>query len=511
MKNQNKILVIDYGSQYSHLIARRIRELGVFSQVISPEQSEKITTDYQRVTGLILSGGAYSVSDKKAPKLNKKILTLSIPILGICYGHQLLVKHYQGKISDLKIGEYGLTNLSIAKGNPLFQGMQGKIVVWMNHQDVVEKMPSELMTIASSTNSAVAAFCHKQFPFYGLQFHPEVSHTPLGKKILANFVFEICKSQKSWQTKDIISKIRAKILEQMTDKKAIIALSGGIDSTVAALLCDPIFKKNLTAIFVNTGLMRYKEKEFIKKNFSHYNFKLKIINAQKIFFARLQGISYGNEKRRIIGKTFIDLFTEQIQNKKDEILIQGTIFSDRIESGHTKNSSAIKLHHNVGGLPKNLKVKIYEPLRDLYKDEVREIAKELGVSEELRYRNVFPGVGNAVRIAGEVTKKKTLIVQKASYILEEELKQAGLYYKVWMGFAILLSIKSVGIQGDKRSYKFPVVLRIIESSDAMSANFAFIPYSLLSKISHRITNEIPEVNRVLYDITNKPPATMEWE
>lgn len=511
MKNQDKILVIDYGSQYSHLIARRIRDLGVFSQVISPEQATKITTEYQEVTGLILSGGAYSVADKKAPQLHKQILTLAIPILGICYGHQLLVKHYQGKVSDLKVGEYGLTDLSITRENLLFKGMKEKIEVWMNHQDVVAQMPPELTTIASSKNSAVAAFCHKKLPFYGLQFHPEVSHTPLGKKMLANFAFEICKSQKSWKTKDIISKIRTEILEQVAGKKAVIALSGGIDSTVAALLCEPILRQNLTAVFVDTGLMRYREKEFMKKNFSHYNFQLKIISAQKKFFDRLKGISYGNEKRRIIGKTFIDLFTAQIQNKKDELLIQGTIFSDRIESGHTKNSSKIKLHHNVGGLPKNLKVKIYEPLRDLYKDEVREIAKELGVSEELRYRNVFPGVGNAVRITGEVTAKKALIVQKASYILEQELKQAGLYHKVWMGFAILLSIKSVGIQGDKRSYKFPVVLRIVESSDAMSAKFSFIPHSLLSAISHRITNEIPEVNRVLYDITNKPPATMEWE
>lgn len=511
MKNQDKIFVIDYGSQYSHLIARRIRELGVFSEVLNSEQSTQIIHNDKALKGLILSGGAYSVDDKKAPKLNKEILKLEIPVLGICYGHQLLVKHYQGKVADLKIGEYGLMNLSITKSNPLFQKLPKTLQVWMNHQDVVETLPTELEKIASSQNSDVAAFCHKKLPFYGLQFHPEVSHTNFGKEILQTFALKICNCQKHWQSKNIIEKIKTEIIQQLGNKKCVIALSGGIDSTVAALLCEPILQKNLIAIFIDTGLMRFQEKKFIKENFSHYNFQLKIINAQKKFFQKLQGVTFGNQKRRVIGKAFIQIFTEEIKKIGADFLIQGTIFSDRIESGHTKNSSKIKLHHNVGGLPKNLKIKIYEPLRDLYKDEVRAIAKELGVSEELRHRNVFPGVGNAVRIVGEVIPSKAKLVQKASYILETELKNAGLYHKVWMGFAILLPIKSVGIQGDKRSYKFPIVLRIIDSSDAMTANFSIIPYELLSKISHRITNEISEINRVLYDITNKPPATMEWE
>ena len=506
-----QILVIDYGSQYAHLIARRIRELGVFSQVLDSETSIEKIKQLTSVRGFILSGGSYSVDDKKAPTLNKALLNFEVPILGICYGHQLLVKHYQGKIADLQIGEYGVAELKLKKENILWKGLAKKFMVWMNHQDQIQKLPSELTSIASTNNSQVAAFCHKTLPHYGLQFHPEVSHTTLGKKILANFVFDICVTKKEWHTKYIIQQIRQEIKEKIGAQKAVIALSGGIDSTVAAILCEPILKKNLSAIFIDTGLMRFKEKEFMQQKFNQHSFDFKIVLAKNKFFSALKGVVFGNQKRRQIGKIFIDIFTKEIKKKKGNVLIQGTIYSDRIESGHTKYSSKIKLHHNVGALPKNLKIQIYEPLRNLYKDEVRQIAKELGIDEELRQRNVFPGVGNAVRIVGAVTPKKAEIVQKASYILETELKQAKLYHKVWMGFAILLPLKSVGIKGDKRSYKFPIVLRIIESKDAMTANFTQIPYQLLSKISHRITNEIKDINRVLYDVTNKPPATMEWE
>ncbi|MEO0090418.1 MAG: glutamine-hydrolyzing GMP synthase [candidate division WOR-3 bacterium] len=506
----DKILILDFGGQYTHLISRRIRELGVYTEILPGNISfSKIAKN--NFKGIILSGGPSSVYKKDSPKVDKEILKKGIPILGICYGHQLIAYLLGGKIEKGKAGEYGLTELRIIKRSPLFEGLAKKEIVWMNHRDVVKTLPKDFEIIAETEYSKIAAYQNLEKKIFGVQFHPEVSHTKKGKEILKNFVFKICQVKKEWQTKRMIEIIKREIKNEIGNKKAILALSGGIDSLVAAILVNSVIKNNLLSVYVDTGLMRKEDKEIIKRFSREYKFKLKIINAQKEFFKNLKGIVNPEEKRKIIGKIFIKIFERIAKKMNCDILIQGTIYSDRIESGQTRYSSKIKSHHNVGGLPKRSFLKIYEPLRNLYKDEVRNIAKILRIPKEIIKRHVFPGPGFAVRIIGEVTPKKVAIVKKATEIIEEELKRVGYYHKVWMAFPVLLSIKSVGIQGDKRSYKYPIVIRVVESQDAMTANFTKIPYSILEKISQRLTNEIKEINRVVYDITNKPPATMEWE
>lgn len=507
----DRIIVLDFGGQYCHLISRRIRDCGVYSEVFPAHTTKKDIEKLKRVKGVILSGGAASVYDKASVKCDKRILKLGIPLLGICYGHQLIAYLEKGKVLAGKSGEYGVTELKILSKSKLLRGLSKIERVWMNHRDVVQKLPQDYSTVASTQNSPVAVFENNKKKIYGLQFHPEVTHTLQGNRILENFVFEICKAKKGWNTSSIEKNIQGEIQQKIGNKRALIALSGGVDSGTAALLVHKIIGKNLTAVYVDTGLMQYKETEFIKQVFAKYHLNLKIIKAQNRFFMNLRGIAAPEEKRKVIGKLFIDLFDGVAQKEKAKVLIQGTIYSDRIESGITPHSSTIKSHHNVGGLPRNMKLEVYEPLRNLYKDEVRKLARKIGLPNMLIKRHVFPGPGLAIRMIGEVTPKKAEITRKASYIVEEELKEANLYNKVWMAFAVLLPIKSVGIQGDSRSYKYPVVIRIVESKDAMTANFSKIPYAILEKISTRITNEIPEVNRVVYDISNKPPATMEWE
>ncbi len=506
------IVVLDFGGQYCHLISRRIKDLGVYSEVqpasVGVEELKKI----KGLKGIILSGGAASVYDSSSPKCDQNIFDLAIPVLGICYGHQLIAYFIKGgKVALGEHGEYGITKLKIIKKNMLLTGFKANEDVWMNHQDVIENLPTDFAIIASTKNSPIAAFENNSKKLYGVQFHPEVTHTPQGTVVLKNFIFKICKAKKEWCIKNFITKIEEEIKEKIGQRKVIIGLSGGVDSSTAALLLSHIITKRLTAVYVDTGLMRADETEFIRKTFSKYPLNLRIVDASSKFFSALKGITDPEEKRKVIGKLFIDIFDEIAKQENAQVLIQGTIYSDRIESGITEHSSRIKSHHNVGGLPNEMKLEIYEPLRDIYKDEVRKLAKMLGLPKEIILRHVFPGPGLAVRIVGEVTPEKTEIVRKATKIIEEELKKAKLYEKIWMGFAVLLSIKSVGIQGDTRTYKYPIVIRIIESKDAMTANFAKISYNLLSKISTRITNEISHVNRVVYDISNKPPATMEWE
>lgn len=501
----DKIIVLDFGGQYCHLISRRIRDFNVYSEVLPSNITKEEVSNIKNLKGIVLSGGAASVYKKDSPKLDKEILNLNIPILGVCYGHQLIAHLEKGNVKKGDFGEYGITKLNILVEDGLLKNVRLKNV-WMNHKDVVKYLPDYTVS-ASTENSPVAVFENNKKKIYGVQFHPEVTHTEEGNKILKNFI-EICKAKRERNTSNTIRNISKDIKEKIK-KKAIIGLSGGVDSSTAALLINKIIGNNLVCVYVDTGLMRYKEVEFIKKEFSNLN--LKIIKAEDRFLKELKGIVDPEEKRRIIGKLFIEIFDEIAEKEKVGILIQGTIYSDRIESGLTKYSSKIKSHHNVGGLPENMKLKIYEPLKDLYKDEVRDIAKKLNVSNEIINRHVFPGPGLAVRIIGEVTKEKVKIVRKASYIIEEELRKSNFYDKVWMAFAVLLPIKSVGIQGDERSYKYPVVVRIIESKDAMTANFSKIPYEILDRISTRITNELNEINRVVYDISNKPPATMEWE
>lgn len=507
----DKIIVLDFGGQYCHLIARRIRDFGVFAQVVPSDISANAVNGDRAIKGIILSGGARSVYDKNAPPFDKNIFQLQIPLLGICYGHQLIAHLLGGNVVSGRAGEYGLTILSVVRYYKIFAGIGKRLSVWMNHRDIVRSLPKGFTILAKTTHSPIATFSNERKSIYGVQFHPEVSHTRKGEQLLKNFVFDICKCKPSWSSHSLIESIITEARETIGKEKAIIGLSGGVDSSTTAMLVSKAIGKNLIAVYIDTGLMRYKETQQVKKVFEGRGLNLKIILAGSQFFRALKSVASPEHKRKVIGRLFADIFSRVAKNEKAQFLIQGTIYSDRIESGITEHSSKIKSHHNVGGLPKNLKLKLYEPLRELYKDEVRKIAKEIGLPKEIIERQVFPGPGLAIRIIGEVTRKKVEIVRLASYIIEEELRKTEFWKQIWMSFAVLLPIKSVGIQGDERSYKYPIVVRIVESKDAMTAHFSKIPFEILEKISTRITNEIKEVNRVVYDITNKPPATMEWE
>ncbi len=506
----DEIVVLDFGGQYSHLIARRIRELGVYAEIKDPSISSKELDNIDDLKGIILSGGAASVYDKDSPSCEKQILDLNYPIFGICYGHQLLSFLSNGKVDRAESGEYGITDLRVESSSELLKDWSGN-EVWMNHKDQVISMPQDFSLIASSSNSPVAAFEHQNKEIYGVQFHPEVTHTDQGGKIFENFVLNICNAKKEWNPSYLADDLIKKAREAVRDKNAIIGLSGGVDSTTAAAIMSVAIGDNLTAVYVDTGLMRHNETEFIRETFSHRDLDLKIIEKKQEYFEMLEGVTAPEKKRKLIGNKFIEIFEEVAAEESADILVQGTIYSDRIESGITKHSETIKSHHNVGGLPAEMDLDVYEPLKDLYKDEVRDIARRLGLPDKILKRHVFPGPGFAIRIVGEVTPEKADIVRKASHIIKTEMKKEGLYEQVWMAFAVLLSLRNVGIEGDTRSYGYPIVIRIVESEDAMTANFAKIHYELLEKMSTRITNELDQVNRVVYDISNKPPATMEWE
>jgi len=506
----DKIAILDFGGQYCHMISRRVRELGVFTEVLPHSISAEEIRKDANIKGIIISGGANSVYEDNAPQFDHKILNLGIPLLGICYGHQLIVHALKGKVATSTNGEYGPAALT-CKNGVLFCNLKPEQQVWMNHRDVVTKLPTGFLTVATTEHSAVAAYENIDKKIFGVQFHPEVTHTKKGQKMLRQFVIGVCRCRRSWTLQSLEKNIIAETRATIGDKKAIIGLSGGIDSSVAAILTGTAIHNNLIAVYVDTGLMRYGETATIRRIFKDIKVDLRIVEAHKEFFTALKGVSEPEQKRKIIGKLFVDIFEKIARAEKADFLIQGTIYSDRIESGITKNSSTIKSHHNVGGLPKDLKLSLYEPLRDLYKDEVRKLAKSITLPPEITTQQVFPGPGLAVRIVGEVTREKAETVRQAGRIIEEELRNTKYWKKIWMSFAVLLPVKSVGIQGDERSYKNPIVLRIIESRDAMTATYSHIPHSFLTRISTRITNEIKEVNRVVYDITNKPPATMEWE
>lgn len=507
----DKVIILDFGGQYCHLIARRIRDAGALAEVLPSDISAQTLHRDKDIKGIILSGGARSVYEENAPEFDKRILELGIPVLGICYGHQLIAHLLGGNVLSGKSGEYGLMDMDVSERKGIFADIAPLLHVWMNHRDIVESVPKGFSVTAKTTHSPVAAFADYDRNFFGVQFHPEVSHTERGSVMLENFALKICKCAPSRSARSLAQTIIDETKKTIGNERAIIGLSGGVDSSVAALLASKAIGKRLIAVYVDTGLMRAGETGQIRQMFRESGLTLRVVNAQKLFFRALRGVASPERKRKIIGKVFVDIFYKEAKRVRAAFLIQGTIYSDRIESGITKHSSTIKSHHNVGGLPKNLKIKLYEPLRDLYKDEVRNIGKEIGLPEELLYRQVFPGPGLAIRIIGAVTPQRVEILRKAHRIIEEELKPTPHWKTIWMSFAVLLSIKSVGIQGDERSYKYPLVLRIVESRDAMTANFSKIPFEILEKISTRITNEIKEVNRVVYDITNKPPATMEWE
>ena len=509
------ILVLDFGGQYCHLIGRRIREQGVYSEIvshdISPEEVKALNQKFN-IKGLILSGGPSSVYEPNAPKLNPRILETDLPILGLCYGHQILAQLTNGKVEPAKCKEYGIAYVIIDKPVGVLEGLSEKEKVWMSHGDTVISLPKEFESLAHTENCPVAAFRHKNKPIYGLQWHPEVIHTENGARMLHNFIFQVCKCQANWRMEDLIEKMVQELKTEVGEGQAIIGLSGGIDSSVATALAAKALNDRLTAVFVDHGFMREGEPEAIRAAFENFKINFVVANAQERFMNKLRGVVDPEKKRKVIGEEFIRVFEEIAVKSGADYLIQGTIYPDRIESGFRKGSDKIKSHHNVAGLPEKIKFKkILEPLRDLYKDEVRKIARMLNLSNEIVTRQPFPGPGLAVRIIGELTEEKVKIAKRADKIVREEIEQNGLAENLWQYFAVLTDTKATGVKGDARAYGYVVAVRTMESREAMTASFAKIPYPVLEKISTRITNEIPEVTRVVYDITHKPPATIEWE
>jgi GMP synthase (glutamine-hydrolysing) len=509
------ILVLDFGGQYCNLIARRIRERRVYSEIVpcdvTPEEIRELSKNMD-VKGLVLSGGPWSVYEKDAPKFDEEILKMDIPVLGLCYGHQLIAYFSNGKVEPGTKREYGIAHIVVDKPVGVLKGLSREEKVWMSHGDTVYELPEDYEILAHTESCPIAAFRHKEKPIYGLQWHPEVVHTENGMQMLNNFIFEVCKCKPNWRPKSLIDKAVRETQEIVGDGKAIIGLSGGIDSSVATFLAAKALGKRLLAIYVDHGFMRFGETEFVEHTFKKQGVNVVAVHAQERFLKKLKGVTDPEKKRRIIGCEFIRVFEEAAKKIDADYLIQGTIYPDRIESGFRKHSDTIKTHHNVGGLPSKMDFKaIIEPLRDLYKDEVRELAKIMGLPKELVGRQPFPGPGLAVRIIGEVTQEKTMLVRKADKIVTDEIEESGLGDSLWQYFAVLTDTKSTGVKGDSRAYGYTVAVRIVESKEAMTAGFAKIPYDVLEKISTRITNELPQVTRVVYDITHKPPATIEWE
>ena len=509
LKNcRDTILIIDFGSQYTHLIKRRLRELKVHSIIVPPDISmEEILSLSPK--GIILSGGPESVYELNSPKIDKALFSLNIPVLGICYGLQLIAYLFGGKIKRSKNREYGRNKIFL-KESKLFKGIPEKITVWMSHGDSTESPPDGFHTTSISENNIIASI--EKDNIFGLQFHPEVNHTEYGEKILDNFL-NICKCKRDWVEKDIIEEKIEEIKKTLGNEKVIVGVSGGVDSTVVAILLKRGIGKNLIPVFVDTGLLRKNEKEEITKFFKEkLNIDLISVDAKERFLNRLKGIVDPEEKRKIIGEEFIRVFEEIGKKYKVKYLAQGTLYPDVIESGISKGpSKTIKTHHNVGGIPKDISFKIIEPLRDLFKDEVRALAKKLGVPDEILMRHPFPGPGLSIRIIGEITEEKLKILREADYIFIQELKREGFYHKVWQAFCVLLPVKTVGVMGDRRTYEYTVVLRAVESRDGMTADSSNLPLSFLKKVASRIINEVEGVNRVVYDLSSKPPSTIEWE
>ncbi len=514
-KSNESILIIDFGSQYTQLIARRIRELGVYSLIKSNNINIKSLKEINP-KGIILSGGPESVHKSSKLTLPKFIFDYDAPILGICYGMQLLADHFGGKISQSSKKEFGSSTFTRMKNSKLFDGkiFPKKFNVWMSHSDKVIKLPRDFQVIGSSMNSDISAFSHNRRRIYGLQFHPEVTHTSHGKKILDNFCIKICDCKKSWTTKNKIQEIVSDIKCKVGNERVLLALSGGVDSSVVAALIKRAIGKNLYCMFINTGLLRKNEVQDVERNIKKsLKVNLDIINAEAQFLRNLKGIIDPETKRKIIGETFIRVFEKESKKlKKINFLAQGTIYPDVIESSSIQSKSdVIKSHHNVGGLPKKFNFHLIEPIRKLFKDEVRKIGKELSIPDYLIGRHPFPGPGLAVRIIGEVTKENISIMREVDHIFIDEIKNAGLYNKISQALAVFLPIKSVGVMGDQRKYNYVVAIRAVKTIDFMTANISEIPYNVLNMISTRIVNEVPKVARVVYDITNKPPGTIEWE
>ena len=500
-----RIAVLDFGSQYTQLIARKVRELRVKAEIFPYNHVPR------DVIGIILSGGPSSVYEPGAPLPDPSIFSLNVPILGICYGMQAIVHHFGGKVEKGLKREYGRAYLEILSDDPLFHGLKRKTLVWMSHGDKIEKLPPGFMAIARTENSPYAVIKHEKI--YGVQFHPEVHHTEEGKQLLENFLYRVCNAKGTWTMESFVESAVREIRERVKDSHAVLALSGGVDSSVAAVLAERAIGKRFHPIFVDTGLLRKNEKEEVVRVFrDKMGMDLHVVEAEEEFLSALKGVKDPEEKRRIIGHKFIEVFEREAEHTGAEYLIQGTLYPDRIESSSVIGPSrTIKTHHNVGGLPERMKLKLVEPLRELFKDEVRRVARILGLPESIWGRHPFPGPGLAVRVLGEITKEKLDILREADAIFIEELRKHNLYHRIWQAFCVLLPVRSVGVMGDYRTYEYVVVLRAVTSEDGMTADWFRFPHDVLAAISTRIVNEVRGINRVVYDITSKPPGTIEWE
>ena len=513
-KKIDTILVLDFGSQYTQLIARRVRESDVYSEIL-PWDADEAKLVNLNPKGVILSGGPNSVTESFTPRIPQCIFDLEVPILGICYGMQTIAEQMGGHVVSADQKEFGHSELEIVRDSILFSGLDKKVNVWMSHGDQVQDLPDDFNLLASTSTAPIAAMQHKSLSIFAIQFHPEVTHTDNGQKMLDNFIFNVCNASADWKMDDLISQRVEEIKEQVKTNKVLLGLSGGVDSSVTAALLHKAIGKKLTCVFVDNGLLRKGESEEVIQTFKE-NMSLNVIksDSQDVFMRHLKNIEDPEQKRKIIGRTFIDVFdAEAIKLKEVKFLAQGTIYPDVIESSGSESNEArvIKSHHNVGGLPEEMKLDLVEPLRDLFKDEVRKMGIKLGIPKEMIERHPFPGPGLGVRIIGEVTKEKTKILQEADNIFIQELIRANLYNKVSQAFAVLLPVKSVGVVGDERRYADVIALRAVETVDFMTAKWAHLPYELLEHVSNRIVNEIEDVSRVVYDISGKPPATIEWE
>ena len=513
-KDIDTILVLDFGSQYTQLIARRVRESDVYSEIFPWDIDEERIKDL-KPKGIILSGGPNSVTESFTPRIPQTVLDLKIPVLGICYGMQTLAEQMGGQVISVNQKEFGHSELNIVNESMLLEGINKKLNVWMSHGDQVQDLPDGFKLLASTKTAPIAAMEHDSLPLYAIQFHPEVTHTDQGHEILNNFVLKICKAKTDWKMDNLILNRIDEIKNQVQNNKVLLGLSRGVDSSVTAVLLNKAIGKKLTCVFVDNGLLRKGEADQVMQTFKE-NMNLNVIKSEseEVFLRHLKNIEDPEQKRKVIGRTFIDVFdAEAIKLKDINFLAQGTIYPDVIESSgsESKEARVIKSHHNVGGLPEEMELDLVEPLRDLFKDEVRRMGNELGIPKEMLDRHPFPGPGLGVRIIGEITKEKTKILQEADHIFIEELIKADLYDKVSQAFAVLLPVKSVGVVGDERRYAEVIALRAVETVDFMTAKWAHLPYDFLENVSNRIVNEIEDVSRVVYDISSKPPATIEWE
>jgi len=504
------IQIYDFGSQYTQLIARRIRELNVYCEIIPFQKFPQL---HENVKGIILSGSPFSVLDENAPMINMEKVLGKVPILGVCYGAQLYAHLHGGKVSKTVAREYGRANLSNVTDNELLKGVPANSQVWMSHGDAIEKLPENCEIICTTSDIPVAAFADKVSKYYGVQFHPEVYHSEHGKNLLHNFVVEICGLSQSWTPDSFVETTVSQLKSELKDKKVLIGLSGGVDSTVAAVLLHNAIGKNLYCVFVDNGLLRKDEFETVLDSYKHMGLNVIGVRAENEFIDELKGIFDPEKKRKVIGRVFIEIFEREAKKLKDiEYLAQGTIYPDVIESVSVNGPSVtIKSHHNVGGLPDIMNLKVVEPLRSLFKDEVRRVGKKLEISDNILSRHPFPGPGLGIRVMSDITKEKLDILREADKIFVEGLKTHNLYDKVWQAFVVLLPVQSVGVMGDERTYENVVALRSVGSTDGMTADWSHLPYEFLGKISNEIINKVKGINRVVYDISSKPPATIEWE